>query len=210
MTRVNKEDDRWYRGYLEIKSFAIGFCGIEYPLVTVKRHFDGQTHYCYNIDDFDKAVTSYYNKKECRIYFSDKKSYEQNQRRDWENDFDIKTPTYNLFKEYNTPIYLCRQETTSSWMRILSQEKLLEWYHCIDSKQPNDDIITLDDLEFYRVVDPYTAFQEIQMYLSGVLGFNNPVIPEMDDETMRDIKGFDKVSFKKEKSDIAKRRKHRK
>ena len=35
------------------------------------------------------------------------------------------------------------------------------------------------------------------MYMSGVLGQPIKPIPEIDNETMRDIKGFDKWSFQK-------------
>lgn len=56
---------------------------------------------------------------------------------------------------------------------------------------------TLEARGFYKLFDAYRAFQEVHMYLSGVLGFNNPHVPIPDDKTMRDIKGFDNFSFKK-------------
>lgn len=59
---------------------------------------------------------------------------------------------------------------------------------------------TLNDLNFYTKFDVNQTFQEIEMYLSGVLGMSNPDVPVPDDVTMRDIKGFDKFSFKKQPS----------
>lgn len=48
-------------------------------------------------------------------------------------------------------------------------------------------------------IDPYTAFQEIEMYGSGVLGKKEKAIIEISDEHKRDSKGFDKYSFKHRK-----------
>lgn len=55
----------------------------------------------------------------------------------------------------------------------------------------------LKDLEFYRLVDPYTAFQEIAMFLGGMASPEKP-IPKIDDKTMAQAKGFNKWSFRKE------------
>ncbi|MEN6367628.1 MAG: hypothetical protein ABFC88_12510 [Thermoguttaceae bacterium] len=56
----------------------------------------------------------------------------------------------------------------------------------------------LEDVEFYRQVDPYTAFQEIQMFLGAMASPEKP-IPKIDDKTMAEAKGFDKFSFRKPK-----------
>ena len=59
----------------------------------------------------------------------------------------------------------------------------------------------LKDYNFYKVFNTFLAFQEIYMYISGVLGNNNKPIPEIKDIDMVEIKGFDKkTSFRKEKS----------
>ena len=55
---------------------------------------------------------------------------------------------------------------------------------------------SLKDYEFFRVVEPYTAFQEIQMFMSNLAVPLKP-IPEIPDKIMVDIKGFDKWSFRK-------------
>lgn len=55
----------------------------------------------------------------------------------------------------------------------------------------------LKDYEFYRVQDPYTAFQEISMFLGSNLV--KQVDPEINfsDDLKRDIHGFDEWSFRK-------------
>jgi hypothetical protein len=58
-----------------------------------------------------------------------------------------------------------------------------------------------------RIFSSITAFQEIHMYLGGVLGFGTPHVPVPDNRTMRDIKGFDNWSFKKRPSEKKRRKK---
>jgi hypothetical protein len=71
----------------------------------------------------------------------------------------------------------------------------------ISVEYPNADYITtlnprLKNFNFYIVKDTYSAFQEISMFLSGVLGVNSPKIVVISDKYMRDKKGFDNMSFK--------------
>ena len=59
---------------------------------------------------------------------------------------------------------------------------------------------SLKQVEFVKVFDPYTCFQEIEMYLSGVLGGMSPKMIECSDEVRLESHGFDKrVSFRHRK-----------
>lgn len=55
----------------------------------------------------------------------------------------------------------------------------------------------LKDLGFEKMVDPYTAWQEITMYLGGVIGQPDRPMVQLNDVELRDKAGFDKWSFKK-------------
>lgn len=60
----------------------------------------------------------------------------------------------------------------------------------------------LKQLEFYKVFDSYSAFQEIHMFLSGVLGNPEKETVKISDMDRLVAKGFDKkTSFRKEKED---------
>jgi len=48
-----------------------------------------------------------------------------------------------------------------------------------------------------KIISPYQAFQEISMFIE-MLGNPEKPIPQPSDDVMRDIKGFDKWSFRKE------------
>ena len=54
----------------------------------------------------------------------------------------------------------------------------------------------LKDISFYKVIDPYTAYQEIAMFIGGVLGIGEPHMIDISNEDMRDAKGFNDKSFK--------------
>jgi hypothetical protein len=53
----------------------------------------------------------------------------------------------------------------------------------------------LADFQFFKVMDPYKAHQEISMWLGGVLT-NNTKIPEPEDKLKVLMHGFNKMSFK--------------
>ena len=56
----------------------------------------------------------------------------------------------------------------------------------------------LRELGFYKVIDAFTAFQEISMFIGGILGSPNKPICEIADVDILEGKGFDKVtSFRK-------------
>jgi len=57
----------------------------------------------------------------------------------------------------------------------------------------------LKGYKFYRIFDSFQALQEIQMFISGVLGTNENKVIEVADKYKIESHGFDKHSFRKEK-----------
>ncbi len=68
----------------------------------------------------------------------------------------------------------------------------------------------LKDVQFYRVFDSFSAYQEIAMFLGGVLGVGEPHIIDVSDECKRDGKGFNDQSFKTRKGTKPKRKNKKK
>ena len=56
----------------------------------------------------------------------------------------------------------------------------------------------LKDYAFYKILDSFQAFQEISMFLGGVLGNHEKEIVVVDDKYKIEQHGFDKWSFRKE------------
>jgi hypothetical protein len=56
----------------------------------------------------------------------------------------------------------------------------------------------LKELEFYKEVDPFNAYQNIFSFVSGVLTTKGKTIPEISNDNKIQKSGFDKWSFRKE------------
>ena len=55
----------------------------------------------------------------------------------------------------------------------------------------------LSDYDFYRAIDPVTAYQELDMYISGVLTSAGKPMVVTEDKYRIQAAGFDKTSFRK-------------
>lgn len=88
----------------------------------------------------------------------------------------------DLFVKYKTPII------TFGW-EWNDRNGIRDWYIETNS--------SLKDWHFQKIKDPFTAFQEISMFISGVLGTPEKEMIKISDNDMRDKKGFDKWSFRK-------------
>lgn len=89
-----------------------------------------------------------------------------------------------IFRDKNTPIFLYGDYLDNKYIPGKSQELIIN---------PR-----LKDLGFQSVKDPVTAFQEIYMFLSGVLGVPERPMIKISDKEMAKKKGHDgKYSFKK-------------
>jgi len=87
----------------------------------------------------------------------------------------------NMFRELNTPVFIYDSERR---------------------KPRTSDALTIDpilkDYEFYKVVDAFQAFQEISMFMGGVLGRGEKEIVVVEDKYKIAQHGFDKWSFRRE------------
>lgn len=63
----------------------------------------------------------------------------------------------------------------------------------------------LKDYQFYKIFDSFQAFQEIQMFMGGVLGRGEKEIIEVEDKYKIAQHGFDKYSFRKDKYESKKK-----
>ena len=57
--------------------------------------------------------------------------------------------------------------------------------------------VPLKDVSFYKVWDPYQAYQELDMYISGVLGQQEKETINISDKDRIYQHGFDSYSFRK-------------
>ena len=105
----------------------------------------------------------------------------------WWKRYTFTTPfkLEDFFIRYETPIFLFEQ---------------LGWSHTHNSQNrwKLTTNICLKDFGFQKMVDPFTAFQEISMFFNSTLtNLKTPVMPVGDDKVLAASKGFDKWSFRK-------------
>ena len=160
------DQDRMYSALI-----LVGFCGKIYPLIKVEfTHgswgISKSRYFAYSRDDLLK-IAEKENVKESKLLNLARGTLYN------EDFFSSDRSNYsNLFFEYKTPVFA---KNITGYLEI----------------NP-----CLKDFEFFKVVDPFTAFQEVSMYLGGVLGVGEPNTVAISDKMMACKKGFDKQSFR--------------
>lgn len=185
------EDGDTYTSELHL----VGFCGEIYPCrtLTITSTYDGtvihkKTYYDRKkyLADFD-ALIKRKDSKKCGKWWS-RKSHHSSNKSLWQQISDGSwshlATLKQEFRDYHVPVFV----VTGQAYRRCNNRLILN--------------ACLKDYEFFRVKDPRTACQEIEMYLFGVLGSQEKEkIPPVSNEDLILAKGFDlKHSFRKEKS----------
>ncbi len=181
-----------YRSKIEVHQWIVGFCGKIYPILDVSKKMyggDDKEARCYSLDEVDIFVETHFNKREIDGYRAKSKSI----NRRWCGSY-IRNNFKNFFAKCKQ-----QQEVFTSMFPVgcpifVATTNKCYW-NLITKITYND---SLKELEFFRLFDTYSAFQEIAMYLGGQAQPNNP-IPKVSDRDMVVAKGFDKYSFRKDK-----------
>lgn len=158
----------------------IGFCGKIYPLVVMKffNNSDGEVteYYCYNVNE----LTDVYKRHGITVRDNGVMSFCQNSRAiNFLKTGKINERFNNTYKGNLTDIFINNR---------------VPIFHVIGQQVTLNPI--LKNLRFFRVFDAYTAYQEIEMYIGGVLGMIGKDIPEVSDEDRYAAHGFNKESFR--------------
>jgi hypothetical protein len=83
-----------------------------------------------------------------------------------------------LFQEYKTPVFIVREQERSSDNNLIINP-------------------CLKDHQFFKVIDAYSAFQEISMYVGGVLPRREPDTVDVSEACKTNMHGMDSWSFRK-------------
>ena len=160
--------------YDNASHFIVGFCGKLYLGFKMERDNPNERFFGDKIIDFTYDVN----------YFVDifNPHWSFNEFTDYVNLIK-KFDCLEIHRELNTPIFLFDSN--------------------LKMKYGKDECFIINPLlknyEFYKVFDTFTAFQEIQMYISGVLGVGENTTIEVSDKDKIISRGFDyKWSFRKE------------
>ena len=168
--------------------YIIGFCGKVMPVNVI---IDKGEHIPYV--DFDEFTNVVEKDKELNTIlldtilsdyriFNNTKMFGMSKKSDkvWHSLYDNSKNVYDIFIDLNTPLFLIPcgfSYNTGSSNRQLIVNPVLK------------------DINFQRIKDPFTAFQEIERFITNDLVKETP-IPEFDDSIKRDYHGFGDMSFK--------------
>lgn len=180
--------------------FAVGFCGKLYHGVKFTAHDEivqggNYKTYCfYNIKALDKFVIN-------------------------RGDKDLEKKYFNAFRSryaFRGGLTSCYRDRIVSHLdndyindqkinkKVIAQKLLDNKFVTLFMDTEHETIIAntneLSKVDFVKVFDPLRAFQEISMYVGGILSTPIKPIPDIPDRVMAESKGFDKWSFRKEPS----------
>lgn len=189
-----------YNYSMDYEPGVLGFCGKLYSFVTVSMPpASGQPadpKICYKIEEVDNWVESHFKKKQFEQYMEPING----KYTIWQKDRVWKGP----YREWLTKHIGYTGEPGEDYRKIFEREYSpiffagkTRWN--TEQKRYERPLVfdgSLKDFEFFRVMDPYQTFQEISQFL-GSLAKPQKEIPLLDDQTMAEIKGFDKWSFRK-------------
>ena len=177
--------DKTNHNYEDVHGFIVGFCG--------KLYLGWKFEYKYEEWDYDEnrktektGTDIIYGYEKAKEFL---KPYWRNNLED-EIKYVMDYDPINIFREINAPVFIYDSDTFITRGDYGSIKNMGLF------------IINpiLKDYEFYKVVDAFTAFQELQMFISGVLGTGEKEIIEVADEHKITQHGFDKWSFRREPS----------
>lgn len=170
---------------------ALGFCGNVYPIIKIISRSGDVC--CYSLDDVDHWIEAHCTEKQKVVYYGSEK---------WNKDkFDLyQKPIKKLFEYFDreTPKF----KKIAEGLHVASKTPM--FLNVCDTGRPRTHKLiyncNLKELQFFKIKDTFTAYQDISQYIGGVLGQANKPIPEISNQDMRDAKGFNEWSFKKEPS----------
>lgn len=167
------------RDTFRLTNHYIGFCGEVYRCIKVE-----QINYRYIVEDtlvfYDaNSILNFLEKNDVELTESKRYRWGSNSISSWTSKEDIRIffddkvhkSYYDIFREHNTPIFI-----------------LNSGEHIINP--------CLKDYKFGKIKDAFTAFQEIHMYIAGVLGNKEKETLDISDEIRAKQHGYNEWSFK--------------
>ncbi len=183
-------DKRNFRNAFAGAIDLVGFCGKIYPVYTAVYDYGRDLRFHY--EPSEAMIKDYLNTE---FTYNTRRHSRKEIIRDAERFFDrFPKECPEIFHELKTPVFVIPSQRTPI------HAMLKDCYPPMHPSDVSDEVYlnpSLKDIGFYKVVDAYTAFQDISMFITGVLGVNQIPPVQISDTDMRDAKGFDDMSFKK-------------
>lgn len=176
-----------YIGPIGIKFYIVGLCYKLYPFVSIGECGTGKYLYYHSLEKVESFFLDYLSNKEFDIWMGEHKSrdwkysYLHAMRHSlWQKFFNLDTSHSDLFNKHDVPIF-----------NAYTYGRHVDWNLVLNP--------CLRVFEFYKCLSGFEVYQELTMYFGNIASPEKP-IPHIDDITLAEAKGFDKYSFRKDKS----------
>jgi len=182
-THTKKE---YQKKYPHDAYFIVGFCGKLY----IGWKF-------YDVDEFtqeyDNVLTTLTYDLDFIRMILEPKGWWNNNLQD-NIDYVINYNAMDLFRKLNAPCFVYDHDYNRTHVDMSRRRNYWNWNGDTQKFIINP---LLKDYEFYKVFDTFQAFQEISMFMGGVLGNREKDIVVVEDKYKIAQHGFDKWSFRK-------------
>lgn len=191
---------------MEFELKYVSFCGVVYPYVTltITSPFNPMDKFMnrtksstvYNMREFEHDLRKYVGIKEYKSFIA--WSLREDDKRWSESNY---TWIKNFLKAKNGARIL-----GNNLQKIHYEQKCpifkIETKLDIDNGRRYNMLITinpvLEEIGFYRIEDAYSAYQEIEMFMGGVVAQKENEVVQIEDKYIAAGKGYDCYSFRKE------------
>jgi len=197
-TEAPNNNHSWYRGdghrtFPNYSLYFAGFCGKIYPYYEFWWYGPGSVKVvrtAFSADDIVSVLNEYDDSRKATEKFQTKTknkgwnkgwfrtSFRYKEADNYFTKWSGTDSQFDMFVRFKTPIFTLTDYNRGRSITLTVNP-------------------VLKDIGFQRIVDPFTAYQEIEMFLSGILGMNDPETVDIEDKYMISQKGFDDMSFKK-------------
>lgn len=187
----------YWKSHLSSINHLIGFCGKTYSVLEVNlaasngllKEDRNKRRFCYSEEDVDSFIKANFKAKEYEAYLESDNGH----NKIW-GFYETKKSFKNGFEKYAH-----KGVEVSSLQKYFKDHPIFVATEGKTYKDPCKLVYNacLKPYEFYRILDTYTAFQELSMWLGNKAVPMKP-IPVMSDEIKIGAHGYDKWSFRKE------------
>lgn len=190
---------------LSVSCGILGFCGKLYPIMTQgvgdNRKFFSTPEQMFK--HMEQEVLLALNTVGCNVAHLDRQSYRKFEKEfetgregwyrdslsrktfyEWGEEVNKANNIIDIFFEIEAPMFILYGTTVHRYRRDLPMSGKVIVNPC------------LKDAGFASIIDPYTAYQELSMFMGGVLPRHKDPPQITDDKVLRDSKGFHNMSFK--------------
>jgi hypothetical protein len=179
---IREPDSRWGH-YAQAKHLTVVFCDKVYHGVAIRRNYTTPV-------DYTTPVEYFWGAERFRLWLQAEKGWTARIIQPWH---ERKTRLVDEYFETTTAPHGLRKYMIDNRYSILL---------CIEDRTVGEQPIqinpyTLRKIGFASALDPFTAFQELSMWVGGVLGGTSPeIVTITDDKVLAQSHGYDKHSFR--------------